>query len=241
VVDWEETTAMPAAVPCMSLRPLGHAPPFRRAQMQELGLGGIQFGSMTRLRPRWLSLDICRFVDLVGRTTGPDRIWVVDGGHFLEQDATRALPFEDGCFDRAYSEHFIEHIRPREAIAWLREVRRVLRPGGLMRLTTPDLRRYVEGYLDGRDAFFAEHRRRLEAAGLPPMETRKAFMVNQIFRFWGHRWIYDVDELRHVLAEAGFDLARFEVRAFAQGADPEIAKLDLALRSDETLYVEVNA
>jgi hypothetical protein len=69
--------------------------------------------------------------------------------------------------------------------------------------------------------------------------TRPAWMLNQIFRFRGRRWIYDADELRHAATEAGF--TRFEVCACQRGRDPAVARLDHAIRDDETIYVEPSA
>jgi hypothetical protein len=75
----------------------------------------------------------------------------------------------------------------------------------------------------------------------PPMPERKAFMFNQLFYLYGHRWIYDRDELRHVLSRAGFDQAAFRVCDFRQGERPDVAELDTTFRRDETIYVEVTA
>jgi hypothetical protein len=113
-------------------------------------------------------------------------------------------------------------------------------PGGLLRVTTPDLRLCVENYLSD-DGFFAGYRDRLHQRGAPPMPQRRAFMVNHIFYFWGHRWIYDEDELRYVLDRAGFPGSAVRVCAFGRGADPTVAALDDRKRDDETIYVEVTA
>ena len=68
--------------------------------------------------------------------------------------------------------------------------------------------------------------------------SRRAFMVNQIFFFWGHHWIYDFDELRYTLSKAGFDPARVVEQSYRQGREAEVAKLDLEHRNDESIYVE---
>ncbi|WP_432897411.1 hypothetical protein ACQP1S_19495 [Micromonospora matsumotoense] len=115
----------------------------------------------------------------------------------------------------------------------------MLAPGGLPRLTTPDLRRYVTGYLDGGD-FYREHRQRLMRLGASPQDIpqRPAFMLEQMLQFHGHRWIYDLDELRYALTIAGFDPEAVTVRSFGAGAVPDVATLDREVRNDETMYVE---
>jgi hypothetical protein len=75
----------------------------------------------------------------------------------------------------------------------------------------------------------------------PPMPRRPAFMMNLVFYFWGHRWIYDFDELRHALVEAGFAPDSVVRRAFHEGALPEVAMLDRETRRHETMYVEAGA
>ncbi len=59
--------------------------------------------------------------------------------HFWLADASR-LPFADASFDLAFSEYVMEHVEDPEAL--LREVRRVLRPGGRFVILTPNLLSY---------------------------------------------------------------------------------------------------
>jgi len=49
-----------------------------------------------------------------------------------------ALPFGDGCFDSAVSSHVVPSLR--DPVVALREMARVLRPGGTMAHVIPDLR-----------------------------------------------------------------------------------------------------
>jgi predicted SAM-dependent methyltransferase len=239
--EWTWTEPDPNwLAPCASLQPVPATTPLSRAQLRRLGLPGVQFGAWDGRRPGCLNTDV------IGLTSGgvhteTDRIYLVDGAaHFMRLDARESLPLEDGCVDWVYAEHFIEHLTLDDGIGWLREVRRILAPGGLLRLTTPDLRRYVAGYLHD-DGFFREHRARLLALGARPADVpeRPAFMVNQIFQHHGHQWIYDLDELRCALSAAGFDPTAVTERAFGQGAIPQVAALDRPVRDDETLYVEV--
>ncbi len=49
------------------------------------------------------------------------------------------LPYEDNTFDVVYSSHFIEHIPVDKIELFFDDVYRILKPGGLIRLVTPDL------------------------------------------------------------------------------------------------------
>ena len=75
----------------------------------------------------------------------------------LESQDARALSYPDDSFDAAYSVSVVEHIPDAGDSRALREIARVLRPGGRLCLTVPFSRWYAEEWV-GRDVF--ERRRR---------------------------------------------------------------------------------
>jgi predicted SAM-dependent methyltransferase len=235
---WEDTAVAPEFLWCESIKPSSWTLPLTRAHLQDAGVAGVQFGCGGQLPKHVLNTDLVGFTDIRLESTAPGRVYQVNGAPFVHHDVTQPLPCEDGAFDWAYSEHLIEHIAQAQALVWLKDVRRILKPGGVLRLSTPDLERYAAAYVGRDEAFFADHSRRIREFGLPAMPTRRAFMVNQIFQFWGHRWIYDFDELAHVLEQAGFAADAIRRRAFRESAIPEMGALDSAVREDETIYVE---
>ena len=206
------------------------------------GLNRIQFACSRFLRDDWLNTDLAGFRSEDGAAqTRVGGLYRVGEALFHRLDATEPLPYPDGSFACAYAEHFIEHIPQSAAIDWLREVRRILEPGGFVRVTTPDLARYVAGYADPSNGFFADHHAALSShRKYRDAPRRPAWMINQLFYHWDHRWIYDVDELRHVAEAAGFGAGALRVCAFASGRREDVAALDLAARADETLYVEID-
>jgi SAM-dependent methyltransferase len=54
----------------------------------------------------------------------------------LDQDATRPLPYADGSFDRVFSICVLEHLPPAVRQRLMRELGRVLAPGGIAGFTT---------------------------------------------------------------------------------------------------------
>jgi SAM-dependent methyltransferase len=60
----------------------------------------------------------------------------------------RALPFEDASFDHAYSLSVLEHIEEPGDVEALRELARVVRPGGRVLVTLPHAVEYREDWRD---------------------------------------------------------------------------------------------
>jgi predicted SAM-dependent methyltransferase len=225
-----------------SVEPLDVALPLDRKALESLGVRGLQCGCGDAVRRHWLNSDYRPVEDNAGRRSSPGQVFRVDTDrYYLQHNALESFPLEDESVDWCYSEHFIEHLELEQGIAWLAEMRRVLRPGGTVRVSTPDLRKYVEGYLDPAGAFFAEHGRRiaeLPEIAEPGAVERRCFMVNQTFKLWGHKWMYDFEELRYAASRAGFPAESVEQRAFRDSPVPELAQLDIPSRGDESVYME---
>lgn len=116
----------------------------------------------------------------------------------LKMDIRAALPYEDNGVDFIYNEHLIEHLTVQEGVAVLSEFYRVLKPGGVLRIATPDL-----DYLVFKYFFFWKRQDWIKRFGYGWIKTR-AEMMNIGFREWGHQYLYNREELERRLKEAGF-------------------------------------
>lgn len=139
----------------------------------------------------------------------------------VAHDLRKGIPAADGTVDVVYHSHVLEHLDRDEAPAFMREVWRVLRPGGVQRVVVPDLevmtRRYLAGLDAGLDAaqhdehiaLMIEQMVRREAAGTraqPPLRRRIENRVLGDARQRGetHQWMYDRVTLAALLERCGF-------------------------------------
>ena len=91
--------------------------------------------------PGWVSIDI------------------IADGVALRMDASKPWPFEAASVDAVNSEHFIEHLDRDGVRAYLGEAFQALRPGGLIRTSTPSLDGLCEILAEKRKEDLATHRR----------------------------------------------------------------------------------
>ena len=139
-------------------------------------------------------------------------------------DLERPLPLPDGAFHYAFGEHVIEHIAEPAVPRLLQELHRVLRPGGVLRLTTPDLRKLIALYED-RNPEMDRARYAEWFAGVTGKDaTQPAQVLNDQLRLWGHRHIFDEPELSARLRAAGF--ASVERREPLESPHPALRDLE---------------
>ncbi len=131
-------------------------------------------------------------------------------------DATKPFPLPTGSFDRIVCEHMIEHLDLRGARAMLAECLRVLRPGGVLRVATPNLERLISVFEHcDTDEESREYVTFMNSTNPYIPETDRgnpAYMLNRMVRDWGHQFLYDESTLRRLLIEEGFtNIVRSEV------------------------------
>ncbi len=150
----------------------------------------------------------------------------------LNWDLRNNLPLDDNSVDFIFNEHFLEHLSIAEGQRALRDFLRVLKPSGIMRISMPDLERVVALYNNPNwkkdcEKFFKKF-------GLDFIKTKAEF-ININFRAWGHKWLYDWEELERRLAEAG--AKEITKATIYKSKYPELNNLET--RAESVLVAEV--
>jgi predicted SAM-dependent methyltransferase len=123
----------------------------------------------------------------------------------VQLDVGRRLPLPDSAFAFAFAEHLIEHLTQRDAVRMLAELHRVLRPGGVLRLTTPDLEKVIALYEDRNPAVSRRDYALFLEGVTGKRYDRGCQILNDQLRLWGHRYVYDQEDLEARLGDAGFE------------------------------------
>ena len=175
---------------------------------------------------------------LAARILNPEQAEGLPRG-IVHADVTKGIPAPDGTADYAYSEHMIEHLSRWQGLAFIRECRRVLKPGGVLRLATPDLAKLTENYQartsphlgeqpTPADAFCADYGAYHD---IPSNYARR--LIRRLFSGAPHQWLYDYESLSLLLREGGFTTT--ERCSYRQGQVPRLDQVEFRERS---LFVE---
>lgn len=156
-------------------------------------------------------------------------------------DIRRKLPLRDGAAAFIYCSHVLEHLERWRALDVAKECRRVLAPGGRLRIAVPDLAWICHTYLTASrrptdDARPAQAACRL-LWGHPKDERPSGPFARWRRRFIrGHEWAYDEAEMRLLLHQAGFE--EISRCSFRKGAFPDLDLIELEGHAVHSLYME---
>ena len=132
------------------------------------------------------------------------------------------LPFVDNSTQFVYSAHTLEHLDYHtSAPRLIKEIFRILKPGGVLRLAVPDLGAYTEAYVKNNTEFFKEFDQARPEFGSDAgyrtnmskvmMMAGSAIKSGQLFE---HKMGYDFITLSELFTQAGFkncEQSKFEM------------------------------
>jgi len=196
-----------------------------RADLPSEGEVKVNLGSSLLVAEGWVNVDgalsalvaswptpalrvLYRLAGIRAHLSEAEYIEVLQRNRFVHYNLEYGIPLPDASADYAFASHFLEHLSKHHGEQLVRETLRVLKPGGVVRISIPDLARLIDAYGEGR----------------------KEEAMDGMFEDWElgdfarHRYMYDFEMLAGLLGRAGFaDVRRCE---YQEGRVPDLQELD---------------
>lgn len=148
----------------------------------------LQLGSGENFMEEWLNTDIL-----------PLDIRVL----FL--DVTHRFPFRDNTFNYIYSEHMVEHIPYEKGYSAFKECYRILKPGGIIRIATPDISFLIELFRTDKTKIQKDYIKWSIDTYMSQVNIcSETFVINNFFYNWQHQFIYDFNIFKRTMEDIGF-------------------------------------
>src|SRR5687767_7791913 len=136
---------------------------------------------------------------------------VPDNEKIATLDASKPFPLPTATFDYVYSEHIIEHLSFAQQLNFLNESYRILKPGGKIRIATPDFDFLAQLAGSKKSEFETEYLKWNFQAFLKYIPSQlvdaanlDVYVINNYFRDWGHQLIHNKSTLTKLMEYCGF-------------------------------------
>ena len=148
-------------------------------------------------------------------------------------DLSGALPFRDGVATLMHTEDFIDQLDLDGAAFFLSECHRVLQPGGVLRVLTPDLALVTRLYLEDPQRLLDLWNR---FVGIELKTGTAGEVVNLATRMSGRQFLFDRETLAALARDCGFEPREV---AYQESDIPELRGIDLRSPDDAlSLYLD---
>ena len=231
------------------------ASPERRSEATEVKLN---LGCGPNVFPGWVNIDRefpREYLEYL-TTHGPDARmpetqrklseYLHAGGYidFRVHDLRRGLTYATDTVDLIYLGQVVEHLNPvYEALALMKECRRVLKPGGILRIATPDLGILLLAYAsDDMDRFASEqpdyYKKGSKGAKLSYIMFGSTGPISTWDHYEGHMMIYDAASMDALLVGAGFELGHIHYTVAGQSLSDVIEREVVDTGVSHSMFVE---
>lgn len=200
-----------------------------KKEARSLNIDRLHVGCGNILLPGWLNI-------LFEKREEYGRIIHRNGTLFLNYNLLKEWPFVESSVSYITGSHFIEHLDLNQGMRFTRECFRILKKGGVIRLSCPDLEVYATNYVKRNRAFFDNPLIREWCCFKNAVTFGEIFIAKAYDSGGSHKWFYDFESLKHILETAGFKNVKRVGRL--EGQTPDLEKIEPDRRELETVYVE---
>jgi predicted SAM-dependent methyltransferase len=160
----------------------------------------------------------------------------INGVETINFNLLRPWPWPENSVKFIAGAHFIEHLDLNKCLQFCEQAYKVLKPGGVLRLSCPDLEAYACAYVQNDKSFY-QHPQIIEGCAFKSAQTFSQIFAAKAYDCGvAHRWFHDASSLINVLQRCGF-VNTVKVKRL-QGKTPDLEKLELVQREIQTVYVE---
>lgn len=148
-------------------------------------------------------------------------------------NAIKKIPLPDNSVEVLYSSHMMEHLDRQEASLFLKEVMRILKPNGIIRIAVPDIDKCIDEYNRKKDADeFIKSTLMYSSNPRTLMQKIRLLMIGNRH----HLWMYNKDSLAKFVGENGFK--NIKILQAGQTSIPDPESLNLYEREEDSIYLE---
>lgn len=126
-------------------------------------------------------------------------------------NAGRKFPIQNNTIDFIFSEHIFEHLDFSQALNMLSESYRTLKPGGVLRIATPNMQFLLNLYLQNNtepNVWYIDWSAKTFLPDIYPLfkgdDVLNIFVINNFFRDWGHQIIHTQNSLTKMMLTVWF-------------------------------------
>ena len=152
------------------------------------------------------------------------------GANYTTYKAPERLNVRDNSIDAINLSHVFEHLTRAEGFAFLQEVKRVLKPGGVIRIAVPNAKLLCEDYVNGNIRDHAIYNIAAENA------KDDAEVLYEMLIGKEHKTVYDWEALTGVGKQVGFEVS--EIQHSFNHMNKILASVGYDMYPMDSLYVE---
>lgn len=147
-------------------------------------------------------------------------------------DIRSTWPISDFSLDFVFCSQVLEHFNPNEGEQIIKQIFRVLKNGGKLRLSVPDFEKISMLYLEEGD--IGEINEVLWGYKKQDYDG----VIGKIKKLFirGHMWFYDKESIKALLENNGFRKVKFFERTI--GTVPDLKKMEVKEHEKTSLYLE---
>lgn len=148
----------------------------------------LHVGCGRHILPGWLNMDVAAALNRQG---------------MVYLDARKRLPFDDGTFNLIFNEHFLFSLTLEEAMRFLRECHRVLKPAGILRTAT-SLWSFLVELSQNQETPYHDYVQWAAKEFLHMDQAVPCWVINNFLYGFGLKSVLDRETLVWMLSETGF-------------------------------------